>query len=116
VSARPNKSSKSSAKTFRQRSNAFSEYRRRTGSWPALSTALYGGRFVLMLAGITFLFWYGRSHPDTLVRTTTYFLLGTLPVVIAWTVAETAVWNYDLRRKRLIPRGTILGVRQLPPE
>ncbi len=69
-----------------------------------------------MLAGISFLFWYGRNHSETQVRTTIYFVLITLPVALAWSVAESVAWNRDLRSKGLIPPRTILGVRQFPPE
>lgn len=105
-----------SGTTFPQRSTVFAEYRRRTGTWPVLSMGLYAGRLILMFVAISFLFWYGRSHPATLSRTAIYFFLATLPVAFAWSIAESVAWNYDLRRKGLIPPQTILGVRQLPPE
>ena len=116
VPARPNPNPRNTAQTFPKRSLVFAEYKRRTGAWPVLSMALYFGRFVLMLAGVSFLFWYGRSHAESQVRTTIYFLLATLPVALAWSVTESVAWNRDLRRQGLIPPRTILGVRQLPPE
>ena len=97
-------------------SGVFSEYRRRTGSWPTLSLSIYIGRIVLMIAAIAILFWYGRNHPDNLSRTTIYFFLATLPLALASIVAETLAWNYDLRRKGLIAKGAIFAVRQMPPE
>ena len=106
----------SRARAHGRRSNVFSEYRRRTGSWPLLSLSLYAGRFVFMLAVVGFLFWYNQSHGDSLQRTMIYFLIGTLPIVVAWSIAETMAWNHDLRRKGLIAKGTIFAVRQLPPE
>ena len=69
-----------------------------------------------MMAAIIFLFWYNQKHSDELMKTMAYFLIATLPVAILWTVAETVAWNYDLRRKGLISKGTVYGVRQLPPE
>jgi hypothetical protein len=112
----PQSSRNSRDRAYGQRSNVFSEYRRRTGSWPVLSISLYAGRFVFMLAAVSFLFWYSQSHGNSLPRTMIYFLLGTLPIVVAWTITETIAWNHDLRRKGLISKGTIFAVRQLPPE
>jgi hypothetical protein len=94
----------------------FSEYRRRTGSWPTLSLCLYIGRIALMIAAIAIVVLYGRNHPDNLSRTTIYFFLATLPLALASIVAETFAWNYDLRRKGLITKGAIFAVRQMPPE
>jgi cation transport ATPase len=78
--------------------------------------ALYIGRYALMLAGVAFLLWYSKSHTEEAGKTTIYFVLCTLPIALAWTVAETIAWNRDLRRGGLINKGTVLGVRQLPPE
>jgi hypothetical protein len=103
-------------KTSDRGSGVFSEFRRRTGSWPTLSMTIYIGRIAVMIAAISILFWYGRSHPDNLSRTTLYFFLATLPLALASIVAETFAWNYDLRRMGLIAKGAIFPVRQMPPE
>jgi len=116
MSARRKANPQKSATTYPQRTTAFAEYRRRTGEWPVLSIALYAGRLLLMLAGISFLFWYGRIHSTTFTRTTLYFLLATLPVALGWSVAESLAWNHDLRRKGLLSGQMIMGVRQMPPE
>jgi hypothetical protein len=116
MTARRKANSQKSATTYPQRTTAFAEYRRRTGEWPVLSIALYVGRMLLMLAGISFLFWYGRSHSDAFTRTTLYFVLATLPVALGWSVGESLAWNHDLRRKGLLSGQAIMGVRQMPPE
>jgi hypothetical protein len=69
-----------------------------------------------MIAAIAVAVWYGRNHPDNLLRTTIYLFLATLPLALASIVAETLAWNYDLRRTGLIAKGAIFPVRQLPPE
>jgi hypothetical protein len=116
MSARRKPNHQKPSTTYPQRTSAFSAYRRRTGEWPALSIALYVGRLLLMLVGISFLFWYGRSHGSTVTRTMLYFVLATLPVALLWSIAESFAWNHDLRRKGLLSGQMIMGVRQMPPE
>lgn len=98
----------------RKRSAAFRTYKCLTGVWPALTTALYAGRYALVAGLIAALLWYGRMHAAKANRVTFYALLAFLPVIFVWNVLETLAWNYDLRRKGLIPRGTYLGLTQIP--
>jgi hypothetical protein len=98
----------------RKRSAAFKTYKCLTGVWPVLTAALYAGRFLLMFILISALFWYGRQHSSNVNRVTLYALVGFLPVIFVWNILETLAWNYDLRRKGLIPRGTYLGLTQIP--
>lgn len=98
----------------RKRSAAFRTYKCLTGVWPVLTAALYAGRFVLMFALVSVLFWYGRQHYADVNRVTFYSLVAFLPVIFIWNVLETLAWNYDLKRKDLIPRGTYLGLTEIP--
>lgn len=98
----------------RKRSAAFRTYKCLTGIWPVLTAALYAGRYVLMLTLFSVLFWYGRHHTANVNRVTLYALVGFLPVIFVWNILETLAWNYELRRKGLIPRGTYLGLTQIP--
>lgn len=98
----------------RKRSAAFRNYKCLTGVWPALTAALYAARYLLWAGLVAFLLWYGRQHHANVNRVTFYALVGFLPVIFVWNVLETLAWNYDLRRKGLIPRGTYLGLTQIP--
>jgi len=98
----------------RKRGAAFRTYKCLTGVWPVLTAGLYAGRFVLMLALLSGLFWYERQHSATGNHVTFYALIGLLPAIFLWNVLEILAWNYDLRRKHLIPRGTYLGLTQIP--
>jgi hypothetical protein len=110
----PGTSSRKTIIDVRTRSAAFREFKCITGEWPLLSALLYVGRFVLMFVLISVLFWYGRQHAENVNRITLYALLGFLPVIFVWNIAETLVWNYELRRRNLISRGMYLGLTQLP--
>ena len=99
---------------LRKRSAVFRNYKCLTGAWPVLSALSYAGRFVLLAALVSFLLWYGRLGRPNVNRVTLYALVGFLPVIFVWNVVETLVWNYELRRRGLIPRGTYLGLTQIP--
>lgn len=105
---------RSSIEELSSRNAVFREYKRRTGNWPVLSMAAYFGRFVLMLAAISFLFWYGRLHPANVNRITIYFFAAFLAGIFIWNVLESLAWNYDLRRKKLTEPGSFLSPRQMP--
>lgn len=92
----------------------FSEYKRRTGAWPMLSMAAYYGRYLLMFGGLSWLFWFGRSHPEEMRRVTLYFFGAFLIIIFLWNLIESLAWNYDLRRNRLASVGTFYGARQFP--
>jgi len=34
--------------------------------------------------------------------------------ILLWTLLESVVWNYELRREQLISRGTFLTIKQFP--
>lgn len=97
----------------RKRSAAFRTYKCLTGVWPALTAALYAGRYLLVVSIISALL-YDRQHSPGINRVTFYALAGFLPMIFIWNIFETLAWNYDLRRKGLIPRGTYLSLTQIP--
>ena len=82
------------------RTAAFRAYKERTGAWPVFSMTAFATRYVLMLAVISGLFWYGRLHAMNGTRVTIYALVALLPFIFVWNILETLVWNYDLRRRR----------------
>ena len=96
------------------RNAAFREYKQRTGAWPVLSIVLYAARFVLMFAIISVLFWYGRLHAGSTTHVTIGFLVLSPLFILLWTLLESVVWNYELRREQLISRGTFLTIKQFP--
>lgn len=98
------------------RMTAFKEYKRRTGVWPVFSVVLHVARFVLMFAAVSFLFWYGRRPGASVNQITLGFLLVSLPAILLWTLLESVIWNYELRRKQLTSRGTFLTIKQFPGE
>jgi hypothetical protein len=99
---------------FSNRIAAIKEFKRRTGSWPAFSIAMHVARYVLMLAIISLLFWYGRQHPESPQQAMLAFLVAAPLFILLWTVLESLVWNYELRARRLTDRGTFLTVKQFP--
>jgi Flp pilus assembly protein TadB len=101
-------------RTFGDRMTTFREFRRRTGSWPLLSMSTHFARYVLMLAIISLVFWYGRQHPDSPGQAMLAFLVAAPLFILLWTVLESFVWNYELRARRLTDRGTFLTVKQFP--
>ncbi len=100
----------------RDRLTAFKEFKRRTGAWPVFSIVLHVARYVVMLGIISVLFWYGRQHPGESGRTMFAFLVVAPLFILLWTLIESVVWNYELRRKQLTSRGTFLTVKQFPGE
>lgn len=100
----------------RDRAAAFKEYKQRTGAWPVPSMALYAGRFVLIFAAISVMFWYGRLHAGSTSQITLKVLLIAPLCIFLWTALEVVAWNYDLRRKQLTSRGMFLTLKQFPGE
>jgi hypothetical protein len=101
-------------RTFGDRTSAFKEFKRRTGASPAFSVAMHVARYVLMLAIISVVFWYGRLHPESPGQAMLVFLVAAPLFILLWTVLESLVWNYELRAKGLTDRRTFLTVKQFP--
>ncbi len=117
MSAMPNSPRTPQKLTIRNlpnRNAAFREYKQRTGAWPVFSIVMHVMRYVLMFVIVSALFWYGRLHAGSATQVSLGFLLLAPLFILLWTLLESLIWNYELRRKQLTSRGTFLTIKQFP--
>jgi hypothetical protein len=77
-------------------------YKRQTGSWPWFSIAIHFMNWVVSLAGLVFLIWWGDRHHLSRWQFLGMFLLVSLPYLILeeW-AKKTVKLNYVRNGRRL---------------
>lgn len=74
-------------------------FKDQTGSWPVLSITTYALRFILLLAGMGAIIWYGDVIRGwTRHQVGLAFALILAPVLYVWFIIERIAWNHDLRK------------------
>jgi len=91
-------------------------FNKATGSWPVLSMAAFGIRFVVIIAGVALLLWYGELHRFSKGQEFGLALLLLLPATLLWFGVELLVWNYDLRKKGVSSTHDLWSINQFPPK
>jgi ABC-type uncharacterized transport system permease subunit len=86
-------------RTFSSHAAVWRRFKNQTGGWPVLSIATYALRFILLLAGMVTIVWYGDViHGWTRQQVGLAFALVLAPVVFIWFIIERMAWNHDLRK------------------
>jgi hypothetical protein len=88
-------------------------FQKATKTWPVLSIATFLLRFVIIVAAVIALLWYG----DRQAWTKNEYLLtsfGLLPIALLWFLLERVAWNHDLRRKGIASNSEVWGIDQFP--
>ena len=93
------------ARTFRSHAAVWRRLKNHTGGWPVLSIATYALRFILLLAGLVTIVWYGDViHGWTRHQTGLALALTLAPIVFICLVIERMAWNHDLRKAGVSPQ------------
>jgi hypothetical protein len=91
-------------RTFRSHAAVWRRFRAQTGGWPVLSILVYAFRFIVLLAGMGAIIWYGDViHGWTRHQVGFAFVLILAPLLYAWSIIERMAWNNDLRKTGISP-------------
>jgi hypothetical protein len=90
-------------------------FKNATGTWPIISITTYALRFILLVAGMAVIIWYGDViHGWTRHQVGLALAALLAPVIYVWFIVERTAWNHDLRKAGLSSEQNVWSTDQFP--